>query len=69
MKGEKMDLIAQLLLESRIGAYVEWLDTQLIIAINNYINKDSLIVLLFAKMKPANHKSFAYPLELGNYSH
>ena len=61
MKGGKMDLIAQLLLESRIGAYVEWLDTQLIIAINNYINKDSLLVSLSAKRKLANYKAHHIP--------
>ena len=50
-----MELIAQLLLESRTGAYIEWLDNQLIMATNNNINKDSLLVLLSAKRKPANH--------------
>ena len=64
-----MELIAQLLLESRTGAYIEWLDNKLIMADNNNINKDSLLVLLFAKRKSANHKAFAYPLESGNYSH
>ena len=49
MKGEEMELIAQLLLESRTGAYIEWLDNQLIMAINNYINKDLLLVLLSIK--------------------
>ena len=49
MKGDKMELIAQLLLESRIYAYIEWLDNQLIMATNNNINKESLLVLLSAK--------------------
>ena len=40
MKGDEMELIAQLLLESRIGAYIEWLDNKLIMAPNNNINKD-----------------------------
>ena len=53
-----MELIAQLLHESRTGAYIEWLDNQLIMAINNYINKDSLLVLLSAKSKLANHKAY-----------
>ena len=44
-----MELIAQLLLESRTGAYIEWLDNKLIMATNNNINKDSLLVLLSAK--------------------
>ena len=64
-----MELIAQLLLESRTGAYIEWLDNKLIMADNNNINKDPLRVLLSAKRKPANHKAFAYPLELEDYSH
>ena len=49
MKGEEMELIAQLLLESRTGAFIEWLDNKLIMAANNNINKDSLLVLLYAK--------------------
>ena len=44
-----MDLIAQLLLESRTGAYLEWLANELIMTANNNINKDSLLVLPFAK--------------------
>ena len=35
MKDDEMDLFAQLLLESRIGAYIEWLDNELIITTNN----------------------------------
>ena len=61
MKSDEMELIAQFLLESRIGAYVEWLDNQLIMATNNNINKDSLLVLLSAKRKSANHKSLHIP--------
>ena len=52
-----MELIAQLLLESRTCAYIEWLDNQLIMATNNNINNDSLLVLLSADIKkPTNHK-------------
>ena len=40
MKDGKMDLFAQLLLESRIGAYIEWLDNKLIMTANNNISKD-----------------------------
>ena len=47
-----MDLIAQLLLESRTCAYIEWLDKELIMTANNNINKDSLLVSLSAKTKP-----------------
>ena len=48
-----MDLIAQLLLESRIGAYIEWSANELIMIANKNIHKDSLLVLLFAKRKPS----------------
>ena len=44
-----MDMFAQLLLESRTGAYIEWLDKELIMTANNNINKDSLLELLYAK--------------------
>ena len=30
MEDDEMELIAQLLLESRIGAYIDWLDDNLI---------------------------------------
>ena len=49
MECDELELIAQLLLESRTCAYIEWLDNQLIMAINNYINKDLLLVLLSTK--------------------
>ena len=61
MKGEEMELIAKLLLESRRSAYIEWLDNKLIMATNNIINKDSLLVLLSAKRKPTNHKVLHIP--------
>ena len=51
MKGDELELIAQLLLEGRIGAYIEWLDNKLIMAANNNINKNSLFVLLSTKRK------------------
>ena len=52
MKGDKIELFAQLLLESRICAYIEWLDNEVIMAANNNMNKDSLLVLLSAKREP-----------------
>ena len=61
MEGDEIELIAQLLLESRICAYIEWLDNKLIMAANNNINKDSLLVLLSAKRKLANHKALHTP--------
>ena len=56
-----MELIAQLLLESRADAYIKWLDYELIMTANNNINKDSLLVWLSAKRKPANHKALHIP--------
>ena len=56
-----MELIAQPLLESRIGSYIEWLDKELIMTANNNINKDQLMVLLSAKRKPVNHKAYHIP--------
>ena len=62
MKCDEMELFAQLLLESRTGAYIEWLDNELIMTANNNINKDSLLVLLSAtKGKLANHKAYHIP--------
>ena len=52
-----MELIVQLLLESRMGAYIEWLDNKLIMTANINLHKDSLLVLLSAKRKPVNHKA------------
>ena len=60
-----MELIAQLLLESRIGAYIEWLDNKLIMAANNNINKDSLLVLLSAKINQQAIKLLIF-LGVGN---
>ena len=61
MKCAEIELIAQLLLESRTCAYIEWLDKELIMTANNNINKDPLLVLLSAKRKPANHKALHIP--------
>ena len=64
-----MELFAQLLLESRTSAYIEWLGNERIMTANSNINKDSLLVLLSTKRKPANHKAYHNPLESENYSH
>ena len=61
MECDEIELIAQLLLESRTGAYIEWLDNKLIMALNNNINKDSLLVLLSVKMYPTNPKALHIP--------
>ena len=41
-----MDLIAQLLLESRTGAYIEWLANELIMTANKIEYKDTCLVML-----------------------
>ena len=52
MKDGEMNLIAQLLLESRTGAYIEWLANELIMTANKNKHEDSLLVMLFVKRKP-----------------
>ena len=49
----KMILIAYHMLESSIGAYIEWLAGELIMTANKNIRKDSLLVMLYAKRKPS----------------
>ena len=61
MEGDEIELIAQLLLESRTDAYIEWLDNKLIMATNNNLNKDPLLALLSAKRNLANHKALHIP--------
>ena len=56
-----MELIAQTFLENRTGAYIEWLDNELIMTANNNIIKDSLLELLSIKIKPSNHKAYHIP--------
>ena len=57
MKGDEMELIAQLLLESRTDVYIKWLDNKLIMAANNNINKDSLLEIHYyiAKCQSAEY--------------
>ena len=61
MKGAKMELLVQPLLENRTGAYIELLDNKLIMTANNNINKDPLLALLSAKRNPTNHKAYHIP--------
>ena len=56
-----MKLFAQLLLESRTCALIEWLDNELIMTANNNINIDSLLVLFSAKRNLTNHKAYHIP--------
>jgi hypothetical protein len=57
MKDEKMALIAQPLLDYRIGAYREcWITTKTRL-LKIYVIKDTLLVLLSANKKPTVHKA------------
>ena len=49
------------MLESRTGAYLEWLSNERVMIVNNNRNKDLLLVSLFVKRKPANHKAYHIP--------
>ena len=59
-----MDLIAQFLLKSRTGAYIEWLVNELIMTANKIEYKDAHISN--ASIDTINHKpdSLAYPWSL-----
>ena len=46
MKDGELDLFAQLLLESRTTAYIEWLDNELMLTTNKIKYKDARLVML-----------------------
>ena len=46
MKDDEMDLIAQLLLESRTCAYIEWLVNELMMTANKIKYKNTRLVML-----------------------
>ena len=46
MKNGEIDLIAQLLLKSSTGAYIEWLVNELIMTTNEIEYKDARLVML-----------------------
>ena len=46
MKDDKMVLIAQPLLKSSIGAYIEWLVNELMLTANKIEYKDAHLVML-----------------------
>ena len=70
VKDSKMVLIAQPLLKSRIGAYLESLANEVIMTAKKLGCKDELLVMLFAnKKKTTNPYRLSYSLESGNYSH
>ena len=48
MEGDEMELIAQLLLESSTGAYIEWLDNELMRLLIKIEYKDARLVMLSA---------------------
>ena len=57
-----MILIAQPLLESRTGAYLEWLANEVIMTANKHDLKDILLVMLFVnKKKTTNPYCLSYP--------
>ena len=60
-KGGEMELLAQLLLESRTCAYLEQLDNKLMMTANNNINKEFTISTAFCKRNPTNHKALHIP--------
>ena len=49
MKGGEMELFAQLLLESRTDAYIEWLDNEIIMTANNKHTYGFTISVAFRK--------------------
>jgi hypothetical protein len=46
MKNDKIVLIAQPLLESSIGAYIEWLVNEITMTANKLEDKDARLVML-----------------------
>ena len=62
MKDGKLVLIAQPLLESRTGAYLEWLVNEVIMVANKTDSKDELLVMLSSKQKkPSKPYCLSYP--------
>jgi len=64
MKYGKMVLIAYHLLESSIGAYVEWLVNELMVTANEIEYKDTLLVMLPADTITHKPNSLEYPWSL-----
>jgi hypothetical protein len=61
MKDGEMVLIAQPLLDFRIGAYIEgWITTKTWL-LKIYVIKDTLLVLLFTNKKLISHKAYHNP--------
>ena len=64
MKGGEMELFAQLLLESSIDAYIEWLVNELMLTANKIEYKDALLVMLLQMQQIHKLDSLAYPWSL-----
>jgi hypothetical protein len=64
MEEDKMVLISQLLLESSIGAYIEWLVDELNMTANKIGYKNVLLVMLPVDAITHKPDSFAYPWSL-----
>jgi hypothetical protein len=60
----KMVLIAPPLLESSIGAYIEWLVSELMVTVNKIEYKDAHLVMLPAVAITHQPERFAYPWSL-----
>ena len=61
---EEGNLIAYHLLESSIGAYIEWLVNELMMAANKIEYKDAHLVMLPADVITHKPDSLAYPWSL-----
>ena len=64
MKDIKLVLIAYHLLESSIGAYIEWLVNELMMTANKIEYKDACLVMLSADAITYKPDSLAYPWSL-----
>ena len=64
MKDGKMVLIAYHLLESNIGAYIEWLVNELMMTANKIEYKDVRLVMLLEDAITHEPDSLAYPWSL-----
>ena len=69
MKDGKIFLIAHHLLESSIGAYIEWLVNELMMTTNKIEYKDTRLVMLPQMQKPTSQISLAYPWSLLFFSY
>ena len=61
MKDGKMVLIAHHLLESSIGAYIEWIVNELMMTANKIEYKDTRLLMLPADAITYKPDSLAYP--------